>query len=191
MRNASTSTKPGRTDSPATARWKARFILATDGQASHPHSPTHTPERLAERLIGRERMKELRIAQVLQSAGDLADRGGDVRGVTLVAEQVPEAVVGAVVELGDAIDTLYWESIDRPKTVHWLQAYELVASVVTPHPASVWAQGLPREVLAGPPKGYTDLVLDDEFPLSMFFEALEKKMRGVIESTAGIRGTDA
>ncbi len=68
---------------------------------------------------------------------------------------------------------------------------ELVASVVTPHPASVWAQGLPREVLAGPPKGYTDLVLDDEFPLSMFFEALEKKMRGVIESTAGIRGTDA
>lgn len=97
----------------------------------------------------------------------------------------------AVVELGDAIDQLYWESIDRPKTVHWLKAYELVASVVTPHPASAWAQGLPREVLAGPPKGYTDLVLDDEFPLSMFFEALDKKMRGVIESTAGIRATDA
>jgi hypothetical protein len=71
--------------------------------------------------------------------------------------------------------------------VHWLKAYELVASVVTPHPASAWAQGLPREVLAGPPKGYTDLVLDDEFPLSMFFEALEKRMRGVIASTAGIR----
>ena len=102
-----------------------------------------------------------------------------------------DRLADAVVELGDAIDTLYWESIDRPKTVHWLKAYELVASVVTPHPASVWAQGLPREVLAGPPKGYTDLVLDDEFPLSMFFEALEKKMRGVIESTAGIRGTDA
>ena len=102
-----------------------------------------------------------------------------------------DRLADAVVELGDAIDTLYWESIDRPKTVHWLQAYELVASVVTPHPASVWAQGLPREVLAGPPKGYTDLVLDDEFPLSMFFEALEKKMCGVIESTAGIRGTDA
>ena len=38
-------------------------------------------------------------------------------------------------------------------------------------------------------KGYTDLVLDDEFPLSMFFEALDKKMRAVIESTAGITGT--
>ena len=102
-----------------------------------------------------------------------------------------DRVADAVVELGEAIDELYWESIDRPKTVHWLKAYELVASVVTPNPASVWAQGLPREVLAGPPKGYTDLVMDDEFPLSMFFEALAKKMQGVIESTAGIRATDA
>ncbi len=102
-----------------------------------------------------------------------------------------DRVADAVVELGETIDQLYWESIDRPKTVHWLKAYELVASVVTPNPASVWAQGLPREVLAGPPKGFTDLVMDDEFPLSMFFEALDKKMRGVIESTAGIRPTDA
>ena len=102
-----------------------------------------------------------------------------------------DRVAPAVVELGDAIDQLYWESIDRPKTVHWLKAYELVASVVTPHPASAWAQGLPREVLAGPPKGLTDLVLDDEFPLSMFYEALEKKLRGVIDSTAGIRALDA
>ncbi|MEH0108234.1 DUF6421 family protein [Tersicoccus sp. MR15.9] len=102
-----------------------------------------------------------------------------------------DRVADAVVELGDAIDTLYWESIDRPKTVHWLKAWELVASVVTPNPASVWAAGLPREVLAGPPRGYTDLVMDDEFPLSMFFEALERKMRAVIDSTAGIRGTAA
>ena len=42
-----------------------------------------------------------------------------------------------------------------------------------------------------PPKGYTDAVLDDEFPLSMFFEALEKKMRPVIAGVAGIRATDA
>lgn len=97
-------------------------------------------------------------------------------------------VPAAVVALGDAIDELYWRSIDRPKMAHWLAAYELVRSTLTPHPASVWAQGLPREVLAGPAKGYTDAVLDDEFPLSMFFEALEKKMRPVIESTAGITG---
>lgn len=99
---------------------------------------------------------------------------------------VPEAVIA----LGEAIDDLYWRSIDRPKTAHWLAAYELVSSVVTPNPASVWARGLSDEVLAGAPKGYTDAVLDDEFPLSMFFEALEKKMRDVIASTSGIRGTD-
>ena len=99
-------------------------------------------------------------------------------------------VPAAVVELGDAIDELYWQSIDRPKLAHWLAAYGLVSHVLTPHPASVWARGLPQEVLAGPPKGYTDAVLDDEFPLSMFYEALEKKMRDVIASTAGIRGTD-
>ena len=102
-----------------------------------------------------------------------------------------DAVPDAVVELGDAIDELYWKSIDRPKTAHWLAAYELVTSVVTPNPASVWAQGLPREVLAGAPKGYTDLVMDDEFPLSKFYEALDKKMKSVIESTVGITAHDA
>ena len=34
----------------------------------------------------------------------------------------------------------------------------------------------------------TDAVLDDEFPLSMFYEALSKKMLDVVESTAGITG---
>lgn len=100
-------------------------------------------------------------------------------------------VADAVVALGDKIDDLYWRSIDRPKTVHWLAAYDLVREVLTPHPASQWARGLSDDILAGPPKGYTDAVLDDEFPLSMFFEALEKKIRPVIESTVGIRAEDA
>ena len=101
-----------------------------------------------------------------------------------------EDVPAAVVALGDAIDELYWRSIDRPKVAHWLAAYDLVRATLTPNPASAWSRGLPEEVLAGIPKGYTDAVMDDEFPLSMFYEALEKKMRPVIESTAGIRGTD-
>jgi len=62
----------------------------------------------------------------------------------------------------------------------------MLTKTLAPNPASVWARGLPLDVLAGPPKGYTDLVLDDEFPLSMFFEALDKKMKPVIESTVGI-----
>ena len=101
-------------------------------------------------------------------------------------DEVPDAVIA----LGEAIDDLYWRSIDRPKTAHWLAAYDLVRGVVAPNPASLWARGLPDEILAGAPKGYTDAVLDDEFPLSMFFEALEKKMREVIASTAGIRAGD-
>jgi hypothetical protein len=97
-----------------------------------------------------------------------------------------DEVPAAVIALGEAIDDLYWRSIDRPKTAHWLAAYDLIRGTLTPHPASAWARGLPAEVLAGAPKGYTDAVLDDEFPLSMFYESLDKKMRPVIESTAGI-----
>jgi hypothetical protein len=97
-----------------------------------------------------------------------------------------DAVPEVVIALGAQIDELYWESIDRPKKAHWLAAYAMLTETLTPNPASTWARGLPMEVLAGPPKGYTDLVLDDEFPLSMFFEALDKKMKPVIESTVGI-----
>jgi hypothetical protein len=98
--------------------------------------------------------------------------------------EVPDVVIA----LSDAINDLYWHSIDRPKMAHWLAAYDLVAATLTPHPASRWAvRDLP---LDGPPKGLTDAVMDDEFPLSMFYEALAKKMAGVIESTAGITGRD-
>jgi hypothetical protein len=100
-------------------------------------------------------------------------------------------VPDAVVALSDAIDELYWRSIDRPKIAHWLAAYELVRGVLDPHPASAWARGLSDEILTGAPRGMTDAVLDDEFPLSMFYEALAKKMGDVIESTKGITGASA
>jgi hypothetical protein len=102
-------------------------------------------------------------------------------------EQLPDTVVA----LSDAINDLYWASIDRPKTAHWLAAYDLVRATLTPNPASRWARGLPDEILAGPPKGFTDAVLDDEFPLSMFYEALGKKLRPTIESTEGITAATA
>jgi hypothetical protein len=110
----------------------------------------------------------------------------DVR-LTIDWAGLPEAVVA----LSQAIDGLYWESIDRPKSAHWLTAYELVRTTLTPHPASRWARGLPDDVLSGPLKGMTDAVLDDEFPLSMFYEALGRKLRDVIASTAGITGEAA
>jgi hypothetical protein len=104
-----------------------------------------------------------------------------------------DAVAEPVLELGRAIEDLYWRSIDRPKVAHWLAAYELVSSVVTPHPSSAWARYAAGDRTAlpvdGPPKGLTDAVLADEFPLSMFFEALSRKMKPVIESTSGITGS--
>ncbi|WP_213815349.1 DUF6421 family protein [Glaciihabitans sp. dw_435] len=100
--------------------------------------------------------------------------------LTIDWDEIPDVVIA----LGKEIDDLYWASIDRPKAAHWLAAYDLVSATLTPHPASRWAvRDLP---LDGPPKGLTDAVMDDEFPLSMFYEALSKKMATVIESTSGI-----
>ncbi|WP_104054569.1 MULTISPECIES: DUF6421 family protein [unclassified Arthrobacter] len=100
-----------------------------------------------------------------------------------------EDVADVVVRLGANIEDLYWRSIDRPKTAHWFAAYDLVSATLTPNPASVWAKGPDALPLDGPPRGLTDQVLDDEFPLSMFYEALSKKMAPVIESTSGITGS--
>ncbi|MER6988272.1 alanine--tRNA ligase [Saccharopolyspora hirsuta] len=56
------------------------------------------PERIngvVSRLKAAEKeIQQLRVAQVLQSAGELAGKGTDVHGVTVVAEQVPDGVDG-------------------------------------------------------------------------------------------------
>jgi len=97
-----------------------------------------------------------------------------------------EALPDSVVLLSDRINELYWRSIDRPKIVHWLAAHKLIAETLAPHPASAFAkETLP---LTGTPGEITDQVMDDEFPLSMFYEALLKKLAPTIDSTAGITG---
>jgi len=98
--------------------------------------------------------------------------------------RLPEAVLA----LGAEIEELYWRSIDRPKIAHWLAAYELVSGTVTPHPASRWAKGPDALPVSGPLKEMTDAVLADEFPLSMFHEALARKIADVVASTSGITG---
>lgn len=90
------------------------------------------------------------------------------------------------VQLREEIETLYRAGIDRPKLVHWFKAYELVSSYLSPHPGSTWAKGPDALDLSLPPRKLVDEVLPDEFPLSMFYEALAKKLRRVIASTEGI-----
>jgi hypothetical protein len=70
--------------------------------------------------------------------------------------------------------------------VHWLKAYELVSAYLAPHPGSTWAKGPEALDLTLPPRKLVDDVLPDEFPLSLFYEALAKKLRKVIASTEGI-----
>ncbi|MDE9367305.1 DUF6421 family protein [Luteipulveratus sp. YIM 133132] len=96
--------------------------------------------------------------------------------------RVPEVVIA----LCEDVERLYRSGIDRSRVGHWLASYEFVSSYVAPHPASTWAQGAKALPLDGPPKGLTDLVQPDEFPLNVFYEALRKKMADVIASTSGI-----
>ncbi|MQY11732.1 hypothetical protein SRB5_18510 [Streptomyces sp. RB5] len=93
-------------------------------------------------------------------------------------------------KLRQEIETLYRDGIDRPKLVHWFKAHELVSRYLSPHPGSVWAKGPDALDLSQPPRKLVDEVLPDEFPLSMFYEALAKKLRGVIASTRGITATE-
>ncbi|AEM85348.1 DUF6421 family protein [Streptomyces violaceusniger] len=89
-------------------------------------------------------------------------------------------------QLCGEIEKLYRDGIDRPKLVHWFKAYELVSTYLAPHPGSVWAKGPEALDLTQPPRKLVDDVLPDEFPLSMFYEALAKKLRDVVVSTKGI-----
>lgn len=96
------------------------------------------------------------------------------------------AVVRVTGELRVEIEDLYRAGIDRPKLVHWIAGYDLVRRHLSPHPASKWARGADALDLTAAPRTLVDDVLGDEFPLSMFYEALSRKLRTVIESTRGI-----
>ncbi|MFE9371170.1 DUF6421 family protein [Streptomyces sp. NPDC006711] len=89
------------------------------------------------------------------------------------------------------IEKLYRDGIDRPKLVHWFAAYDLVSTYLAPHPGSRWAKGPDALDLTQPPRKLVDDVLADEFPLSMFYEALAKKLKNVIASTKGITAASA
>ncbi|RII09308.1 hypothetical protein DSC45_31020 [Streptomyces sp. YIM 130001] len=89
-------------------------------------------------------------------------------------------------QLCGEIEDLYRAGIDRPKLVHWFAAYDLVSRYLSPHPGSRWAKGPDALDVSLPPRKLVDEVLPDEFPLSMFYEALRKKLKGVIASTQGI-----
>ncbi len=97
-----------------------------------------------------------------------------------------DAVTREVVVLCEQVEKLYHDGINRSRLAQWISAYEFVTSLVQPHPASTWAKGVEHLPTDGELKGLVNLVLDDEFPLNVFFETLNRKLSDVIASTKGI-----
>ncbi len=92
----------------------------------------------------------------------------------------------SMVELCELVEDLYRTGIDRSRLAHWLASYEFVAGLVEPHPGSNWAKGVDALPVNGEQSEVVDLVLPDEFPLNVFYEALRKKLAPEIAATAGI-----
>ena len=82
------------------------------------------------------------------------------------------ALPAGVAELRALVERLYRDGIDRTQLQHWGAAHDLVATYVQPASGSRWVAGRRPFGDGDEPRATVDLVLDDEFPLSIFFEAL-------------------
>jgi hypothetical protein len=91
-----------------------------------------------------------------------------------------------MVDLCEQVEQLYRDGINRSKVSQWLATYEFVSDLVEPHPASTWAKGQEHLPLQGEPRELVDLVLADEFPLNVFYETLNRKLKDVLVQTRGI-----
>ena len=92
--------------------------------------------------------------------------------LTIEWEQVGEGVS----ELRGAVQELYRTGIDRTKLHHWAAAHDLVAANVSPAIGSQWAVTVREFRDVEDPRPYIDLVLEDEFPLSLFYSSLKAKL---------------
>jgi hypothetical protein len=79
-------------------------------------------------------------------------------------------------ELRAQVEELYRRGIDTSKVSYWMAAHDLVADVVEPNVGSQWRAD--RRVYSdeSDARAWIDRVLDDEFPLSVFYEQLKKKL---------------
>jgi hypothetical protein len=87
-----------------------------------------------------------------------------------------ERVGDGVAALREQIAELYRTGIDRSKLAHWCAAHDLIAARVPPAAGSRWAASARRFEEREDPRPYVDLVLEDEFPLSLFYSSLKAKL---------------
>ena len=78
--------------------------------------------------------------------------------------------------LHEEVQACYRQGIDRSKLQHWAAAHDLVAANVPPATGSQWAAPARDLVDVEDPRPYVDLVLEDEFPLSIFYSSLKTKL---------------
>jgi hypothetical protein len=87
-----------------------------------------------------------------------------------------ERVEGAVGELRTLVEELYRHGIETSKVTYWIAAHDLVSRYVTPNLGSQWREEKRVFSDEAEPRAWIDRVLDDEFPLNMFYESLAKKV---------------
>jgi hypothetical protein len=87
-----------------------------------------------------------------------------------------ERVGDGVAQLHAEVQELYRSGIDRTKLQHWAAAHDLVAANVAPATGSRWAKEVRVLDDVEDPRPYVDLVLEDEFPLSIFYSSLKTKL---------------
>ncbi len=92
--------------------------------------------------------------------------------LTIDWERAPEGVVALRAE----VEELYRQGIDRSKLAHWAAAHDLVSESVPPAAGSRWAASVRAFQETEDPRPYVDEVLDDEFPLSIFYATLKAKL---------------
>lgn len=92
--------------------------------------------------------------------------------LTIEWERTGEGVSALFAE----VDELYRRGIDRSKLAHWAAAHDLVAENVAPAIGSRWSAGARDFADVEDPRRYVDLVLEDEFPLSIFYSALRANL---------------
>jgi hypothetical protein len=81
-----------------------------------------------------------------------------------------------VAALHNEVQELYRSGIDRTKLQHWAAAHDLVAASVSPATGSKWTVRVREFDDVDDPRPYVDLVLEDEFPLSIFYSSLKTKL---------------
>ena len=87
-----------------------------------------------------------------------------------------ERVEDGVAALRDQVDDLYRRGIDMSKVSYWMAAHDLVAEYVQPNVASAWRRDERVVTDEADPRAWIDRVLNDEFPLSLFYQSLKTKL---------------